>query len=83
MELYVQAGFTPMEAIEAATIVSARAMGLDKESGTVEKGKRGDVILVDGNPLDDIHKLRNVEYVVTNGIMFHTAELWQSVGFKP
>jgi imidazolonepropionase-like amidohydrolase len=83
MELYVQAGFTPMEAIQAATIVSARAMGLDKESGTVEKGKRGDVILVDGNPLDDIHQLRNVEYVITNGIMFHTAELWQSVGFKP
>ena len=83
IELYVQAGFTPMEAIQAATIVSARAMGLDKESGTVEKGKRGDVILVNGNPLDDIHQLRNVEYVITNGIMFHTAELWQSVGFKP
>jgi imidazolonepropionase-like amidohydrolase len=83
IELYVQAGFTPMEAIQAATIVSARAMGLDEESGTVEKGKRGDVILVDGNPLDDIHQLRNVEYVITNGIMFHTAELWQSVGFKP
>jgi imidazolonepropionase-like amidohydrolase len=83
MELYVQAGFTPMEAIQAATIVSARAMGLEKESGTVEKGKRGDVILVNGNPLDDIHQLRNVEYVITNGIMFHAAELWQSVGFKP
>jgi imidazolonepropionase-like amidohydrolase len=83
IELYVQAGFSPMEAIQAATIVSARAMGLDKELGTVEKGKRGDLILVNGNPLDDIHKLRNVEYVVTNGIMFHTAELWQSVGFKP
>jgi imidazolonepropionase-like amidohydrolase len=83
MELYVQAGFTPMEAIQAATIVSARAMGVDKESGTVEKGKRGDVILVNGNPLDDIHTLRNVEYVITNGTMFHTAELWQSVGFRP
>ena len=83
IELYVQAGFTPMEAIQAATIVPARAMGLEKESGTVEKGKRGDLILVNGNPLDDIHKIRNVEYVVTDGTMFHTAELWQSVGFKP
>ena len=83
MELYVQAGFTPMEAIQAATIVSARAMGLDKESGTVESGKRGDLILVNGNPLEDIHQLRSVEYVITNGTMFHTAELWQSVGFKP
>ncbi len=83
IELYVQAGFTPMEAIQAATIVSARAMGLEKESGTVEKGKRGDLILVNGNPLDDIHNIRNVEYVITNGTMFHAAELWQSVGFKP
>jgi imidazolonepropionase-like amidohydrolase len=83
IELYVQSGFTPMEAIQAATIVSARAMGLEKESGTVEKGKRGDLILVNGNPLEDIHQIRNVEYVITNGTMFHTAELWQSVGFKP
>jgi imidazolonepropionase-like amidohydrolase len=83
IELYVQAGFTPMEAIQAATIVPARAMGIEKESGTVETGKRGDLILVNGNPLDDIHNIRNVEDVITNGTMFHTAELWQSVGFKP
>jgi imidazolonepropionase-like amidohydrolase len=83
IELYVQAGFTPMEAIQAATIVPARVMGLEKELGTVEKGKRGDLILVNGNPLEDIHQIRNVEYVITNGTMFHTAELWQSVGFKP
>jgi imidazolonepropionase-like amidohydrolase len=83
IELYVQAGFTPMEAIQAATIVPARALGLDKESGTVEKGKRGDLILINGNPLEDIHNTRNVEYVITDGTLFHTAELWQSVGFKP
>jgi imidazolonepropionase-like amidohydrolase len=83
IELYVQSGFTPMEAIQAATIVPARVMGLEKESGTVEKGKRGDLILINGNPLEDIHATRNVEYVITNGTMFHTAELWQSVGFKP
>ena len=83
IELYVEAGFTPMEAIQAATIVSARAMGFDKESGTVEKGKRGDLILINGNPLDYIRATRNLEYVITNGTMYHTAELWQSVGFKP
>ena len=83
IELYVQAGFTPLEAIQAATIVPARAMGLDKESGTIENAKRGDLILVNGNPLDDIHNIRNVEYVITGGTIYHTAELWQSVGFKP
>ena len=83
IELYAQAGFTPMEAIQAATIVPARAMKVDKELGTVEKGKRGDLILINGDPLQDIHNTRNVEYVITNGTMYHTAELWQSVGFKP
>jgi imidazolonepropionase-like amidohydrolase len=83
IELYVQAGFTPMQAIQAATLVPARVLGLEKETGTVEKGKRADLILINGNPLEDIHNTRNVEYVITNGTMYHTTELWQSVGFKP
>ena len=81
--LYLQAGFTPMEAIQAATIIPARVMGMEKQSGTVEKGKRADLILVNGNPLEDIHNTRNVELVITNGRMYRTADLWQSVGFKP
>jgi len=83
IELYVQAGFTPMEAIQAATIVPARVMGLDKELGTVEAGKRADIIVVDGNPLESIHNIRKVEFVITNGTMYNCAELWRSVGFKP
>jgi imidazolonepropionase-like amidohydrolase len=83
LELYVQAGFTPMEAIQAATIVPARVMGMDRELGTVEKGKRADLILINGDPLQDIRASRNVEWTITNGVMYHTAELWRSVGFKP
>jgi imidazolonepropionase-like amidohydrolase len=83
IELYTMAGFTPMEAIEAATIVPARAMGMEKELGTIEAGKRADLILVKGNPLEDIHAIRNVEFVMTGGKMFKTGELWQSVGFLP
>jgi imidazolonepropionase-like amidohydrolase len=83
IELYVQAGFKPMEAIQAATIVPARAMGLDKELGTVEAGKRADLIIVNGNPLESIQNIRKVEFVVTNGTMYNCAELWRSVGFKP
>ena len=60
LELYVQAGFTPLEAIQSATIVSARAMRLDSELGTVEIGKRADLILVDGDPLTNISDLRKV-----------------------
>ena len=83
LELYVQAGFTPMEAIQAATIVPARVMGFDKELGTVQPGKRADLIVVNGDPLERIQNTRNVEYVITNGVMYNAAELWRSVGFKP
>jgi imidazolonepropionase-like amidohydrolase len=83
IELYVQAGFTPMEAIQAATIVPARVMGIDKEVGTVEVGKRADLIVINGDPLQDIHNTRNVEYVITNGTMYNSPELWKSVGFRP
>jgi len=83
MELYVQGGLTPLEAIQAATIVPARVMGLDKELGTVEVGKRADLIVLGANPLDDIHNIRKVESVITNGRMYQCAELWRSVGFKP
>jgi imidazolonepropionase-like amidohydrolase len=83
IELYVQAGFTPMEAIQAATLVSAQAMGMEKESGTIEAGKRADVILVDGNPLENISDIRKVSAVFAGGRMYQPAALWTSVGFKP
>jgi imidazolonepropionase-like amidohydrolase len=83
IELYVQAGFTPMEAIQAATLVPSQVMGVDKEVGTVEVGKRADLVLLDANPLDDIHNIRSVHYVVANGVLYPTAKLWESAGFKP
>lgn len=72
-----------MEAIQAATIVPARVMGLDKKLGTVEAGKRADLILVDSNPLESIRNIRNVNDVITNGTMYGSSELWRSVGFEP
>jgi imidazolonepropionase-like amidohydrolase len=83
IELYVKAGFTPMEAIQAATIVPARVMKLDKETGTVEAGKAADLIILDANPLENISNIRTVRSVITGGRLYNTAELWQSVGFKP
>jgi imidazolonepropionase-like amidohydrolase len=83
IELYVEAGFTPMEAIQAATIVPARVMGLDKELGTVQPVKRADMILLDGNPLESIRNIRSVEYVISGGAMYNCAGLWRSVGFQP
>jgi imidazolonepropionase-like amidohydrolase len=83
LELYVKAGFTPMEAIQAATIVPARVMKMDKEVGTIEFGKRADLVITNGNPLDNISNIRNVKYVVTGGEIYDAEQLWQLVGFRP
>ncbi len=83
LELYVKAGFTPMEALQAATLIPARVMKDDKESGTVEVGKRADFDVLDANPLENIHNVRTVHQVVANGILYDSAALWESVGFNP
>jgi len=83
LELYVAAGLTPMEAIQSATIVPARALHMDSEVGTVEVGKRADLILVEGNPLEAIRNIRNVRLVMTAGSLYECAPLWRSVGFQP
>jgi imidazolonepropionase-like amidohydrolase len=83
LELYVLAGFTPMEAIQAATIVPARVMHLDAEVGTVTAGKRADLLLIDGHPLQRIADTRNVVLVVANGRRYDPAPLWRSVEFAP
>jgi imidazolonepropionase-like amidohydrolase len=83
MEIYVEAGFTPMEAIQAATIVPARAMGREKDSGTIEAGKSADLIVVDRDPLADIRNLRRVVTVVQAGRAYDAAKLWRLADFTP
>jgi imidazolonepropionase-like amidohydrolase len=83
LELYVKAGFTPMEAIQSATSVPAKTLGLDQDVGTVTRGKRADLIVVDGDPLADISATRKVSLVVAKGRRYLPAPLWRSVGFEP
>jgi imidazolonepropionase-like amidohydrolase len=83
IELYVEAGFTPLEALQAATIVPARAMKLDAELGTIEKGKRADLAILDANPLDAIKNVRTVRWTISDGRMYESAALWKSVRFQP
>ena len=71
------------QVIQIATLNSAKVMGLDREAGSIEAGKRADMILVEGNPLEDFSTLRRVQRVISSGRVFNPADLWKSVGFKP
>ncbi len=83
LELYVQAGFTPMEAIQSATLVPARVLGLDQTVGTVEPGRQADLLLLDADPLADIHNTRRVWRTIAAGAVYTPGPLWRSVDFTP
>ena len=67
MVMFVEAGMTPMQAIQAGTINVAKAFRKDKDFGTVEPGKIADIIAIDGDPLKDIWAAQNVKLVVLGG----------------
>ena len=83
IELYVEAGLTPMEALQAATIVPARAMKMDGELGTIERGKRADMVVLNANPLEAIRNIRSVRWTISDGRVYDAPALWQSVRFQP
>jgi imidazolonepropionase-like amidohydrolase len=71
--LYVKFGMSPMEAIQTATRNAAEALGRSNDIGTIEAGKSADIIVVDGNPLENIEILQNqekIKYVIKEGKVF-------------
>ena len=66
-ELMVKYGMTPVEAIKAATVNAADLLGLSAEIGTLEPGKRADIIAVQGDPLSDVTVLKQVRFVMKDG----------------
>ena len=67
LQRFVDAGFTPLEALQTATINPAKFLDRLADFGTVEKGKVADLVLLDANPLDDIRNTRKIAAVVSNG----------------
>ena len=81
-ELYVEAGIPAGEVIRIATENAARIAGVLGERGTIEVGKRADLILVDGDPTRNISDIRRVSYVLKDGIGFAPAEIYESLGIR-
>jgi len=82
LELYVKAGVPAGEAVRIATENGARYAGVLADRGTIERGKRADLILVDGDPTQDISAIRKVSYVLKDGVGFAPAEIYEAIGIR-
>ena len=80
LELFHRAGLSPMEVIISATSLAAKAIGVEDELGTVKPGMLADFIYLDGDPLENVQKLNNVETVVLNGKVVVDKRLDMAVG---
>ena len=70
MRYMVKWGLSPMQAIQAATINNASLFGVEEVSGSLVSGKLADIIAVDGNPLDDVSELEDVDFVMKGGLVY-------------
>ena len=75
LELLVEAGLTPLQALQAASRDAAKAMGVSKDVGTVEAGKTADLVLLDADPLLHIVNTRKINLVFLHGQSFSKDEL--------
>jgi len=82
LEIYVQAGFTPAEALAAATIVPARLVGQERKTGSIKVGKAADLVLVDGDPSTTIGDLRQTRLVMLDGKLLDADALRRAAGFS-
>ena len=82
LELLVEAGFTPLEAIAIGTANGAKYLGRDARIGTIAVGKQADLVVLNGDPATNIADVRNVEIVFKQGVGFDPVKLIDSVRGK-
>jgi imidazolonepropionase-like amidohydrolase len=82
LELYAQAGIPNAAVLQIATIGSARVAGADKTNGSIAEGKQANLVLIDGNPLENISDIRRAVMTVKGVKLFDNAALYNSISIK-
>ncbi|SMB98880.1 amidohydrolase [Hymenobacter roseosalivarius DSM 11622] len=82
IELLVEGGFTPVQAIKISTLNGAIYLGREKEIGTIEAGKQADLVLINGDPEQDIQQVRRMEIVFKKGVGFDSVKLFETMKGK-
>jgi imidazolonepropionase-like amidohydrolase len=75
LQRFVAAGFTPLEALQTATLNAVRFLGMEEQLGTIEEGKLADLVLLNGNPLEDISNTQKIAAVIVNGHYYSGKDL--------
>lgn len=75
LEALVHAGLSPGEALKTATIYPVRFLNVDKDHGSIEKGRKANLVFLKGNPLEDISNTRNIMSVIRDGVLLDSAEI--------
>ena len=83
LELYARAGIAPSEVLRMATLTPALAMGVDKDRGVIAPGKLADMILVDGDPTQNIQDIDKITTVIKGGKVYDPAAIEKALGITP
>ncbi len=83
LELYVKAGIPAEKVLQLATFGSAAYVGHSNETGSIRAGKKADMILVEGNPVENISNIRKTKLVIRDGIIYDPAKLYAAISIKP
>jgi len=83
LELYVRAGIPPAEVLRMATLTTSKVMGVNKDRGVIAAGKLADTVLIDGDPVRDIHDITKVTTVIKGGKVYNPAAIEKALGIAP
>lgn len=83
IELYVEAGISAADVLKIATLDSARITGVADRKGSIEIGKDADLLLIDGNPFEDISAIRRAVLVLKGDTLYRPEDLYRAIGIKP